>query len=85
MISVFIWEFLGKSEINYSNFMESFWVIFMFLSVTNNDVIKLKIIVEEARVVDGLQGVQELDTDLKNSFFSESFVSFKEIIFKSLS
>ena len=82
MISVFIWEFLGKPEINYSNFMESFWVIFMFLSVTNNDVIKLKIIVEEARVVDGLQGVQELDTDLKNSFFSESFVSFKEIIFK---
>ena len=76
--------FLSEAEIDDSDFMERFVIVLVFFCVTDHDVVKLEIIVEEAGVMDQFQRVQKLDSDLEHGLFSESLSSLEQVVFECL-
>jgi hypothetical protein len=52
MLAVRIIVLLSKPKINDSNVMKRLCVILMFFCITDHDVVKLEIVVEEARIMD---------------------------------
>lgn len=76
--------FLSEAEINDSDFMEGFGMVLVLFCVTDHDVVKLEIIVEEASVMDQFQRVQKLDSDLEHGLFCESLSSLEQVVFEGL-
>ena len=64
VIAIGVMESLGKTEIDNSDLVQRSVVVWKLSSVANNNVVKLEIVVEEPRLVDHLDGVQQLNSNL---------------------
>lgn len=76
---------LGKPEVYHSDLVQRSVVMRKLSSVTDDDVVELKIVVEEPRFVDHLEGVKKLDAHLEGCLLSEGLVSLEEVVFKGFS
>jgi hypothetical protein len=83
MLTVLVLESLSKTEINQSNFVQRSSMVRKFNSVTDTDVVELEVIVKKARLVDQLDGLENLDANLQASLIGEGFVPLEEVVFKS--
>jgi len=84
MLTVRIVVFLSETEINDSDFVKGFCVVLVFLSVTDHDVVKLEIVVEEAGVMDQFQRVQKLDSNLEYGLLGEGLCSLEQVVLEGL-
>lgn len=85
VVALRVVESLSKPEVDHSDLVQRFIMIRKLSCVTNYDVVKLEVIIQEASSVDESDGIKELDTDLKCCLLGEGLVSFEQIVFKGSS
>ena len=80
VVAVSVVVSLGKPKVDHSDLVQGSVVIRELSSVTNDNVVQLQIVVQEARLVDHLYGVKELDANLEGGLLGESLVSLEEVV-----